>query len=142
MKSRGDQMNIRNSVQRPGSVSPAFRSFWGPPGFGSAQGASTQYGWELFYPNMVTGMNPSGYPGQAVNQGVNPGLNPVQYQDPGALWKQIGGLDGVITQLQKMQKIYKLTQSFSPIMKLFTSSVGGAPLVRGKQHVKKKRAGG
>jgi len=41
----------------------------------------------------------------------------------GNLWQRIGGLDGIITHMGKVQKIMQMAQQMSPLMKLFTNSL-------------------
>ncbi|WP_371755826.1 hypothetical protein [Ferviditalea candida] len=50
--------------------------------------------------------------------GTNSGTKP-QNMQPVNFWEQIGGLDGIITNMGKVQKIMKMAQSMTPFMRMF-----------------------
>lgn len=91
--------------------------------------------WDFSYPWLnqgLFGMFPNITP-----PGMSPpkatGGNNANEQQPASLWEQIGGLDGIITNMGKIQKILQMTQSMSPFMKIFTQS---AP----RPHIRPKKA--
>ncbi|MFD2615156.1 hypothetical protein [Paenibacillus gansuensis] len=112
----------RPPIQWPDFLGPA------PPMLGAVQeGTFLPPAWSSFFTMTPQSLAQAQTPKPAAPASTAPPPIPsipqAQAQgDFNALWKQMGGLDGMIKNLEKMQKIYKMSQTFSPVLKLFTKS--------------------
>lgn len=60
---------------------------------------------------------------------------------PADLWQQIGGLDGIIANMGKLEKILKMSKSFTPYMKMFIRRTAPLPPPAYARKTRRRSAG-